>query len=91
LSTALSNAGSVIIQDNLCPIIGRVTMDQTVVDVTDLKESPKVGEKATFIGRSGSQSISTSQFARWSQEIEWEVFCSLSPRTQRIYMTDTAV
>lgn len=91
LSTSLSNAGSVIIGDELCPVIGRVTMDQTVVDVTDLKQPPKVGDKATFIGSSGSKSITTSQFAEWSGQIEWEVFCSLSPRTTRIYQTDTAV
>jgi alanine racemase len=91
LSTALSNAGSVILQDRLCPIIGRVTMDQTVIDVTDLDQQPRVGDRATFIGSSGSQSITTSQFAKWSGQIEWEAFCSLSQRTKRIYMTDTAI
>ncbi|MEX0323303.1 MAG: alanine racemase [Puniceicoccaceae bacterium] len=91
LSTALSNAGSVILNNHLCPVIGRVTMDQTVIDVTDLAEAPKVGDRATFIGSSGDKSISTSQFAKWSGQIEWEVFCSLSQRTKRIYKTDSAV
>ncbi len=91
LSTGLSNTGQVILQDRLCPIIGRVTMDQTVIDVTDLEQLPKVGDRATFIGSSENQSITTSQLAKWSGQIEWEVFCSLSQRTKRIYMTDTAV
>ena len=91
LSTGLSNSGSVILHDSLCPIIGRVTMDQTVIDVTDLNAVPQVGDRATFIGKSANQSISTSQFSSWSGQIEWEVFCAISDRTQRIYRTDTAV
>ena len=91
LPTSLSNSGKVIIHESQCPILGRVTMDQTMVDITDLPELPKVGDTATFIGQCGSESISVSQFAESSGQIEWEVFCSLSARTQRIYQTDTAV
>ncbi|MEX0324817.1 MAG: alanine racemase [Puniceicoccaceae bacterium] len=91
LPTSLSNAGMVIIQERLCPIIGRVTMDQTMVDVTDLPSRPVTGDTATFIGSSGGQSITATDFAGWSGRIEWEVLCSLSDRTQRIYRTDTAV
>jgi alanine racemase len=91
LSTRLSNCGQVLIKDSPCPILGRVTMDQTIVDVTDLPDAPAVGDTATFIGRSENQSIRVSDFAKWSGQIEWEVFCSLSNRTQRVYQTDTAV
>ncbi|MEX0330939.1 MAG: alanine racemase [Puniceicoccaceae bacterium] len=91
LPTDLSNTGKVIIQDKLCPIIGRVTMDQTMVDVTDLPTRPAIGDTATFIGQSGGLTITATDFASWAGRIEWEVFCSLSDRTQRIYRTDTAV
>ena len=91
LPTRLSNKGKVIIHDTLCPIIGRVTMDQTVVDISALDSTPEIGETATFIGRSENHSISVSDFARWSGQIEWEAFCALSARTQRIYQTDTAI
>jgi alanine racemase len=91
LSTSLSNTGQVIIENTLCPVIGRVTMDQTMVDVTDLPSPPGVGTTATFIGKSASHSISVTQFANWSNQIEWEALCSLSARTQRIYQTDSAV
>ena len=91
LSTALSNTGNVIIRDSLCPVIGRVTMDQTMVDVTDLPAAPAIGDQATFIGRSPSHSISVSDYAGWSNQIEWEALCSLSARTQRIYQTDSAL
>jgi alanine racemase len=91
LSTRLSNRGSVLIGDQLCPIVGRVTMDQTVVDVSDLNPVPPVGTRATFIGSSPSRSISASRFADWAGQIEWESLCSLSARTQRIYLTDSAL
>ena len=91
LSTALSNSGSVIIEDELCPIIGRVTMDQTMVDVTELPSPPAVGTRATFIGQSASKNISATEYALCSKQIEWEALCSLSGRTQRIYQTDSAL
>ncbi len=91
LSTRLSNRGQVIIRDRLCPVLGRVTMDQTLVDVTDLPQPPTVGEVATFIGRSAGCAISVSQFAQWSGQIEWEALCALSARTQRVYRTDSAL
>jgi alanine racemase len=91
LTTSLGNKGQVIIKDTLCPIIGRVTMDQTIVDITELAEPPPRGAIATFIGNATSTAISVSQFAEWSGQIEWEAFCSISARTQRIYRTDSAV
>ncbi len=91
LPTTLSNRGTVIIEGKRCPIIGRVTMDQTIVDVTGLSRRPEVGHVATFIGAEGGASISVTEFARWSNQIEWEAFCSLSARTRRIYRSDTAI
>jgi len=91
LTTSLSNRGSVIIGDRLCPVLGRVTMDQTIVDVTDLPQPPRIGQRATFIGQSATHSISATRYAGWSGQIEWEALCSLSARTRRVYLTDSAL
>ena len=91
LSTRLSNRGKVLLMDQTCPIVGRVTMDQTMVDITDLAEPPGIGETATFIGKDRSHVITASDYARDSGQIEWEVFCSLTARTQRIYSSDSVV
>lgn len=91
LTTALSNRGKVILGDRYCPVVGRVTMDQTIVDVTDLNEPPVVGDTATFIGSTSHCQISASDYAGWSGQIEWEALCSLSARTKRVYQADTAV
>lgn len=90
LTTAFSNRGSVLINGARCPIIGRVTMDQCIADVTDLQQAPKVGQRATFIGRSESEVLSVGEFAKASGQIEWEALCSLSNRTRRVYLNDSS-
>jgi alanine racemase len=91
IPTSLSNRGEVLVRGRRCPVIGRVTMDQTIVDLSALSPSPEAGETATFIGAEGVERLTVSDFARASGQVEWEVFCSLSARTKRVYHTDTAV
>ncbi|MBC2603122.1 alanine racemase [Puniceicoccus vermicola] len=86
IPTAASNRGEVLIRGQRCPILGRVTMDQTVVDVTKV-ENLEVGEKAVIIGRSESSEITVSEFSRWTDSIPWEVFCSVTKRVPRLYST----
>ena len=66
------------------PFLGRITMDQIIVDVTDLK-SVQSGERAILIGRSESCSISLERFCQDSDSIPWEVLCSITKRVQRVY------
>ncbi len=77
----------VLVGGQRCPVLGRVTMDQLIVDVTDLTESPEAGDMATFIGSQGSETISVAEFCRWGDSIPWECFCSISKRVTRVYKT----
>lgn len=86
MPTALSNRAEVLIRGQRCRIIGRVTMDQTVVDVTQLDEI-KAGDAATIVGIDGRESISVQDFCEHSGQIEWEFFCNLSKRVTRQYLT----
>jgi alanine racemase len=90
LPTRLSNRGEVLIAGRRCPIIGRVTMDQTLVDVTDLPQVPRPGERATFIGEEGGAVITVNDFARAADQVAWEVFCTVSKRVRRVYTRDSA-
>ena len=90
IPTTVSNKAEVLILGRRCRILGRVTMDQTIVDVTDLPDK-SFGEIATLIGRQGRDEIDVSSFSAWAQSIPWETFCSITKRVQRIYRTDTAV
>lgn len=80
----LSNRGAVLIHGKSCPILGRVTMDQTIVDITDY-EGFKVGDTATLIGKDHGNEISTHQFSKVAGTIPWEVLCSITKRVERVY------
>ena len=83
---AASNRAAVLIGGQRCPVLGRVTMDQTIVDVTDL---PRVacGDEAVLFGRQGGAEITITEFSRWADTIPWETLCSVSKRVSRLYKT----
>ncbi|MEY3958685.1 MAG: hypothetical protein RJA37_1288 [Verrucomicrobiota bacterium] len=85
--TAASNRGYFLIRGRRCPILGRVTMDQTVVDVTEVPEAV-AGDIATILGAQGADRITVEQFCSWSDCIPWEALCTLTQRVQRVYRTD---
>jgi alanine racemase len=81
----LSNVGAeVLIQGRRCPVLGRVTMDQTLVDVTGLP-GLNVGDEVVLIGRQGDQEILASELARKAGTIAWEIFTGISKRVVRVY------
>ena len=85
--TAASNRGRFLIRGRRCPILGRVTMDQTVVDVTDVPEA-SVGDVATILGAQGEDRITVAEFCAWADCIPWEALCTLTQRVQRVYRSD---
>lgn len=85
--TAASNRGWFLIRGRRCPILGRVTMDQTIVDITDVPEAA-LGDVATILGAQGADRITVREFCAWSDCIPWEALCTLTQRVQRVYRTD---
>ncbi|MBI4055807.1 MAG: alanine racemase [Elusimicrobia bacterium] len=81
----LSSRGSVLIRGRRYPIVGHVTMDMLMVDVTDLKEAG-VGEETVLIGSQGKSSISVQEVAGWAERIPYEVVCGISARVPRVYV-----
>jgi serine/alanine racemase len=77
--------GEVLIRGVRCPIIGRVCMDQMMVDVTDLPD-PKVGERVTWLGEDGGDRITAEEIGRRHGTISYEVLGRLSSRPKRIYL-----
>ncbi|HHU61039.1 MAG TPA: alanine racemase [Natronincola sp.] len=84
LSRGLSNKGKVLIGGNLCPIVGNVTMDHTMVDVGDLPV--QIGDEVILIGANGQGQITVHDWAETLGVIDYEVTCGLSTRVERIYI-----
>ncbi len=81
----LSNRGAVLIRGKRAPILGRVCMDQMMVDVTDIPEVA-AGDVATIIGSDGDAAIPVDEVAALAGTIPYEILCSLSrPRLPRVY------
>ena len=86
----LANRGSVIINGRRCPILGNITMDQTIIDITDLEQA-SVGDPVTLFGKRDKNEIGIAEFSQWAETIPWEVLTSISKRVRRIYKTDLGV
>jgi alanine racemase len=74
----------VLIHGRRCRILGRVTMDQVVVDVTHL-EQVRPGDEVILIGRQGEEEILASELASKAGTIAWELFTGITKRVVRIY------
>jgi alanine racemase len=81
----LSNTGAdLLIHGRRCPLLGRVTMDQIMVDVSHVAEAA-IADEAVLIGRSGAEQILASELAAKAGTIAWEIFTSIGPRVDRVY------
>jgi alanine racemase len=79
----LSNRGYVLVRGRQAPIVGRVSMDQTVVDVTGIPEVG-IGDEVVLLGSQGDLSIDAWNVADLVGSIPWEVLCGISSRVPRV-------
>jgi alanine racemase len=87
---SLGNAGDVLVGGQRCPIVGRICMDQFLVDVTEVP-GVAAGDEAVLIGRQGSAGMTAAEVAERAGTIPWDVFASLQARLPRIYHRNGAV
>lgn len=80
----LSNKGWVLIRGQKAPIIGRICMDQFMVDVTEIPNVQR-GDTVTLIGTDGNEHISVEEMANLAGSFNYEFVCNLSKRVPRIY------
>ena len=84
LRRSMSNGGEVIIRRQRAAIVGKVCMDQTMVDVTDI-EDVSLGDIVTIIGRDGDEVITADELAKRSDTISYEILCGITKRVPRLY------
>ena len=85
-----SNTASVLVSGRKCPVIGNVTMDMTMADVTDVRDAA-VGSEVALIGRQGDAGVSACGLAELAGTIPYEVVTLISSRVPRIYTQDATV
>ena len=84
-SWLLSNRGHMLVRGRRVPILGRVTMDLTMVDVTDVPDA-SVGDEVVLFGEQGDASLTLEEVASGSETIPYEIMCTIGKRVTRIYV-----
>jgi alanine racemase len=84
LPLRLGNRGFALIRGARAPVVGRVSMDYTMLDVGRIK-GVRVGEPVTLIGRDGDAALTVKEFAARAGTLPYEALCSLGRRVARVY------
>lgn len=85
---ALSNAATAIVAGKIVNVVGRVSMDWTLIDVTDISEAA-VGDEVVMIGVVGEQDVRAEDLARICSTISYEITCGITSRVPRVYCQET--
>jgi alanine racemase len=83
LDRKLGNHFSVLVRGQRAPVVGRVSMDQTVIDVTEIADVAPADE-VVLIGKQGQDSIAAFDHAHAAGTIPWEIFTRIGSRVRRI-------
>lgn len=84
LPRLLSNSGAVLVRGRRAPIIGRICMDLTVVDVTAI-DGVAEGDEVVALGTQGQEAVTAEEIASHAGTISYEVLCGISRRVPRVY------
>jgi len=84
LDRLLSNNYHVLIKGKYVPLVGRICMDQCMIDVTDM-ENVQVGDEVVIIGTQGEKKIAVEDMAKKLNTIPQEIYCKISRRVPRVY------
>lgn len=83
---SLSNKGYVLVNGQRAPILGRVCMDQFMVDITDIKGTVQTQDEVTLIGKDMGEEITMEALGELSGRFNYELACDLGKRIQRVYL-----
>ncbi|UCF77913.1 MAG: alanine racemase [Candidatus Eiseniibacteriota bacterium] len=86
-SWTLSNSGEMLVRGRRAPIVGRVTMDLTMLDVTHVPDVTE-GDEVVLFGRQGEEQITVDEVARKAGTLSYEILCSIGKRVVRTFLLD---
>jgi alanine racemase len=81
---ALSNTGAFVVDGVRCPIVGRVAMNATMIDITTAVAA-HTGSRVTLIGHDGAASVTADDWARWDDTINYEIVARLPAHIPRVH------
>jgi alanine racemase len=81
-SRLLSNHAACLHRGSRVPVVGRISMDLTMIDLTDHPEAA-IGDEIVLLGRQGRERVTAEELAAWAQTIPYEIVCSVGGRTPR--------
>ncbi len=87
---ALSNKASVLINGKRAKILGRVSMDQMIVDISQI-DDVKIGEDVVIFGKDGEEEIRVEEIAQIVESVNYEIVCGISSRVPRVYVRESGV
>ncbi len=82
---AVSGKGFMLVGGKRCPILGRICMDQTMIDVTEVP-NVQLGDRVTLIGEQQGQRITAEELAQWAGTISYEVLLGITRRVHRVWL-----
>lgn len=82
---ALSNRGAFVVDGAICPIVGRVAMNMTEIDLSHAPQA-HVGSRVTLIGREGDAAVTADDWATWCETINYEIVAQLPRELSREYV-----
>ena len=82
---ALSNRGDVIVRGKYATVVGRISMDLTLIDVTDV-EGVSLNDRVTLLGEVDELSITAEEIAKIAGTLSYEITCGISERVSRVFI-----
>ncbi|GAE87363.1 alanine racemase [Acetivibrio straminisolvens JCM 21531] len=84
----LTNKGKVLLNGQLAPIVGKICMDQCMVDITDIEGDVNVGDEAVLIGKQKDKEIKVEDLAKSVGTINYELVSIIGKRIPRVYLKE---
>ncbi len=83
----LSNRAYVLLKEKKAPVVGRICMDQTMIDISGINKV-RIGDEVVLIGRQGKETVTAEQLADIGNTISYEIICGISKRVPRSYKNE---
>ena len=87
----LSSRGYMVFRGKRVPIVGRISMDLTIIDVSEFRDDISFGEEVILLGGDSKEFVSVKELADRCETISYEIFCGISYRVPRVFVSEKKI